>query len=118
MGIGAASARLLAGEGWQLVLLDIAIGPLRSLAAEIGAQAAIEVDATDPDAIAAAVDRGICALGGLDAVWSNVRCRRPARCCRPASPTWTGTTRPTCGRTSWSHGGHCRRRATRAAGRS
>ncbi len=71
-GIGAATARLLAGEGWQLALLDIAAEPLRELAAEVGARAAIEVDATDPDALAAAVDRGIAALGGLDAVWSNV----------------------------------------------
>jgi NAD(P)-dependent dehydrogenase (short-subunit alcohol dehydrogenase family) len=71
-GIGAASARLLASEGWQLALLDIAVEPLRALAAQIGARAAIEVDATDPDALAAAVDQGIGVLGGLDAVWSNV----------------------------------------------
>jgi len=71
-GIGAASARLLAGEGWQLALLDIAAEPLRALAKEIGARAAIEVDATDPDALAAAVDQGIGVLGGLDAAWSNV----------------------------------------------
>lgn len=58
-GIGAASARLLAGEGWQLALLDIAAEPLRALAKEIGARAAIEVDATDPDELAAAVDQGI-----------------------------------------------------------
>jgi len=71
-GIGAASARLLASEGWQLALLDIAIGPLRALAAEIGARTAIEVDATDPNALAAAVDQAISVLGGLDAAWSNV----------------------------------------------
>jgi NAD(P)-dependent dehydrogenase (short-subunit alcohol dehydrogenase family) len=71
-GIGAASARLLAAEGWQLALLDIAAGPLRALAEEIGVQTAIEVDATDPDALAAAVDQGIGVLGGLDAAWSNV----------------------------------------------
>jgi NAD(P)-dependent dehydrogenase (short-subunit alcohol dehydrogenase family) len=71
-GIGAASARLLAGEGWQLALLDIAAEPLRALAKEIGARAAIEVDATDPDELAAAVDQGIGVLGGLDAAWSNV----------------------------------------------
>jgi len=71
-GIGAASARLLAREGWQLALLDVAIGPLRALAAEIGARTAIEVDATDPDALAAAADQGIGVLGGLDAAWSNV----------------------------------------------
>ena len=40
-GIDAAAGR----RGWQLALLDIAIGQLRSLAADIGAQAAIEVDA-------------------------------------------------------------------------
>jgi NAD(P)-dependent dehydrogenase (short-subunit alcohol dehydrogenase family) len=71
-GIGAASTRLLASEGWQLALLDIAVEPLRALAEEIGARAAIDVDATDPDALAAAVDQGIGALGGLDAAWSNV----------------------------------------------
>jgi NAD(P)-dependent dehydrogenase (short-subunit alcohol dehydrogenase family) len=71
-GIGAASARLLASEGWQLALLDIAAEPLRALAEEIGARASIEVDATDPDALAAAADQGIGVLGGLDAAWSNV----------------------------------------------
>src|SRR6204780_5683316 len=71
-GIGAASVQLLAREGWQLALLDIAAEPLHALAEEIGARAAIEVDATDPDALAVAVDQGIGVLGGLDAAWSNV----------------------------------------------
>jgi NAD(P)-dependent dehydrogenase (short-subunit alcohol dehydrogenase family) len=71
-GIGAASVQLLASEGWQLALLDIAADPLRALGEDIGARAAIEVDATDPDALAAAVDQGIGVLGGLDAAWSNV----------------------------------------------
>jgi NADP-dependent 3-hydroxy acid dehydrogenase YdfG len=33
-GIGAAPARLLAGDGWQLALPDIATQPLRALAEE------------------------------------------------------------------------------------
>src|SRR5579859_7541776 len=113
-GIGAASARLLASDGCQLALLDIAIGPLRALAAEIGAQAAIEVDATDPDALAAAVDHGIGVLGGLDAAGQTSGCRPRARCWRRASPTWTCATRPTCGPTSWSRSERCLRCATRA----
>jgi NAD(P)-dependent dehydrogenase (short-subunit alcohol dehydrogenase family) len=71
-GIGAAATRLLAQDGWDLALLDIAAKPLQSLAAEVAAVAAIEVDATDADALGAAVDDGIRALGGLDAAWSNV----------------------------------------------
>ncbi len=48
-GIGAAAARL------------------EALTAEVGAVSAIGVDATDAEALAAAVDRGIEALGGLTA---------------------------------------------------
>jgi NAD(P)-dependent dehydrogenase (short-subunit alcohol dehydrogenase family) len=63
---------LLAAEGWTLALLDIAGEPLRSLARQLAPCIAIEVDATDANALGSAVDQGIEALGGLSAAWSNV----------------------------------------------
>jgi NAD(P)-dependent dehydrogenase (short-subunit alcohol dehydrogenase family) len=71
-GIGEAATRLLARDGWELALLDIAAEPLESLAAEVGARTAVAVDAADSGALATAVDDGIRALGGLTAAWSNV----------------------------------------------
>jgi NAD(P)-dependent dehydrogenase (short-subunit alcohol dehydrogenase family) len=71
-GIGAAATRLLAQDGWRLALLDITEEPLRQLAAEVAAVTAIAVDATDPAALGAAVDRAVEQLGGLTAAWSNV----------------------------------------------
>jgi NAD(P)-dependent dehydrogenase (short-subunit alcohol dehydrogenase family) len=70
-GIGAAGARRLASEGWQLALLDLAGEQLEEVAAEVGATA-ILVDAADPLALSESLERAIGALGGLEAAWSNV----------------------------------------------
>jgi uncharacterized protein len=49
-GIGAATARLLAGEGWRVVLVARRAERLESLAAELGNAAAVATDLTAADA--------------------------------------------------------------------
>jgi len=51
-GIGAATARALAGDGYDVVVGARRLEPLESLAAEIGARA-MPLDVTDPDSVAA-----------------------------------------------------------------
>ena len=82
-GIGAASARLLASEGWQLALVDIAVEPLRALAAAIGVRAAISVDATDPDALAAAGPHQLEQGAFRSGAFPYTCARRPFRPCVP-----------------------------------
>jgi NAD(P)-dependent dehydrogenase (short-subunit alcohol dehydrogenase family) len=83
-GIGAATARLLAGEGAAVTVADIAADAARRVAAEItdagGAARACIVDVSDPDAVAAMVE---------SARWRSRRpiCRRRPRSTRP----WPGS---------------------------
>jgi NAD(P)-dependent dehydrogenase (short-subunit alcohol dehydrogenase family) len=70
-GIGAAGARRLTADGWELALLDIAREQLQRVAAETGA-IALTVDAGEPAALTEALEQAVAALGGLEAAWSNV----------------------------------------------
>jgi NAD(P)-dependent dehydrogenase (short-subunit alcohol dehydrogenase family) len=69
-GIGAAGARLLAARGDQLVLGDVNPA-VETLAPELGASAFV-VDGADAAAVRRFADDAAEALGGLDAVWSNL----------------------------------------------
>jgi len=66
-GICAATARLFAGEGAALALLDVQATLLAEIATDIGASA-IPVDLCDAAATTAAVNAAAMALGGLDGV--------------------------------------------------
>jgi NAD(P)-dependent dehydrogenase (short-subunit alcohol dehydrogenase family) len=63
-GIGAAGVRALVAGGHHVVVADVAPVP-----ADLGAELAIEADASDAVAVEAAVGEAARALGGLDAAW-------------------------------------------------
>ncbi len=73
-GIGAATARLLAGEGWQFVLAARSIDKLDALAAELGGPdtaIAVECDVQDWADQQAAVTVAVEHYGRIDAAWAN-----------------------------------------------
>lgn len=70
-GIGAAGARRLRQDGWELGLVDVAVTPLNAVATELDAVRAV-ADASDPIALGRALDEVVAELGALDAAWSNV----------------------------------------------
>ena len=66
-GIGAATARLFAAEGANVVVTGRRAGPVSALASEVGGLA-VPGDTTDPDHAAAAVAAAISTYGGVDVV--------------------------------------------------
>jgi NAD(P)-dependent dehydrogenase (short-subunit alcohol dehydrogenase family) len=70
-GIGAATARLLAREGAEVVLLDVVLDPAEAVAQEIkdagGAARALACDHTDETSVRAALEH----VGGLDILVNN-----------------------------------------------
>ena len=73
-GIGAATARMLAGEGWRLVLAARSIDKLDELASELGGPdhaVAVECDVTEWADQQAAVTVALEHFGRLDAAWAN-----------------------------------------------
>jgi NADP-dependent 3-hydroxy acid dehydrogenase YdfG len=71
-GIGEATARALAAEGYRLALLARRVDRIQTLATELGEGAiAIEADVTDRDSIVAAAERVERELGGADILVNN-----------------------------------------------
>jgi short-subunit dehydrogenase len=74
-GIGAATARALAREGYRVALVARRRDRLEALAEEIGrgggAALSCPADVTDPDAVRAAVARTLETWGGIDVVLNN-----------------------------------------------
>jgi len=69
-GIGAATARRMAGDGAKVVLADIDGGSVEKLAAELG-QVSIRVDVTREEDIARMVDEPYRRFGRLDVLFNN-----------------------------------------------
>ena len=73
-GIGKATAIRLSIEGACVVLADRDLNSAEGVALELGGPdkaIAVEVDVTDEDQVAAAIDAGVLAFGGLDLVVNN-----------------------------------------------
>ena len=71
-GIGAATARALAGHGYNLALLARRADRIEALAAELGDSAiAIAADVTDRDSLVTAANRIQAELGGADVLINN-----------------------------------------------
>ncbi|MFC4069442.1 bifunctional aldolase/short-chain dehydrogenase [Actinoplanes subglobosus] len=73
-GIGRAIALRLAAEGACVVVSDRDTGAAAAVAAEIGGTdvaVAVSLDVTDENAVAAAVQQGVLAFGGVDLVVNN-----------------------------------------------
>jgi len=71
-GIGAATARALAGHGYNLALLGRRLDRNEALAAELGDSAiAIAADVTDRDSLVTAANRVQAELGGADVLINN-----------------------------------------------
>lgn len=72
-GIGRATAKMLAGEGWNTVLSARSTDPLDALADEIGRDRALAVtcDVTEWEAVSELADAAVERFGTIDAVFAN-----------------------------------------------
>ena len=88
-GIGAATARALAADGYRVALLARRVDRITAFADELGDGAiAIEADVTDRDALLAAADRVQQEFGGADVLVNNAG----VMLLGPFSPTSARTT--------------------------
>ena len=70
-GIGLATARLMSGQGWRVVLADIDRDELALVAQDWDDALAVPCDVSDPDQVAAMVDQAVAWSGGIDALVNN-----------------------------------------------
>lgn len=71
-GIGSAAARLFAGEGAKLLLVDMAEAPLRDLAGSLGARVAwVVADVSSAHDTERYVNEAVANFGGLDVLFAN-----------------------------------------------
>ena len=90
-GIGAATARLFAAEGANVVLVARSVEAVAALADEIGAQArAVGCDVADYAQVAAAVDLARDAFGGFDILVNNAGVIEPVARLAEADPAGWG----------------------------
>ncbi len=79
-GIGAATAKAMAGQGAEVAILDRDLDAAKAVAKKIGGKAlAVQCDVTDPASVKSAFDAVVSAFGGVDIVVSN------------AGAAWQGT---------------------------
>lgn len=71
-GIGAAGAVLMSNDNWDVALIDRNAEQLALTASVINATTTAVVDVTNERRLRSALEECIAALGGVDAVWSNV----------------------------------------------
>jgi len=77
-GIGKATARLLAGQGARVALLDLSANAASAAAVDIGpAHIGIACDVTDRAACDTAMDQVVQAFGGIDSVIANAGITQP-----------------------------------------
>jgi NADP-dependent 3-hydroxy acid dehydrogenase YdfG len=97
-GLGAATARAVAGAGARVGLLARRADRLAALAEELDG-VAVPADVTDPAATTAAVDRAAEVLGGLDGLVAAAGVVRPGDIASTDPPTggrWSRSTSSAC----------------------
>ena len=79
-GIGRATAKLFAGEGARVVILDLDAGAAEAAAAELGeGHLGLACDVTDKAACEAAAAKALEALGGIDVLVNNAGITQPVK---------------------------------------
>lgn len=89
-GIGAASASVLAAQGWTVVICGRRIDALQQVATRTGAHPAA-VDVTDPEAVRTMVDDTVQRFGRLDGLVLNAGINRPGPVAELSEQDWAAT---------------------------
>ena len=91
-GIGAATAKLLAGEGAQVVLADVNGAGIGAAARQIGSAGgkatALETDVSDPKSVEGLIDTAVQVMGGLDTVINVAGIQRSASVTETDPDSW------------------------------